>query len=160
MAPRLQTAERAARGKLPTDVWWHTIVPTSSRERTGYPTQKTAWDRAPDRGRVVASRRARRGLVRRERNDAPPPLSSGGGSCSSTDQPAAIEVMRSRLAAVPGLRVITPLMRWRSSKPLAMIRPLNLVGPLAMISAGHLGRAASTSYSLRNRSRRGRGALR
>ena len=40
MAPSLQTAERAARGKLPTDVWWHTIVPTNSRERTGYPTQK------------------------------------------------------------------------------------------------------------------------
>ena len=40
MAPRLQTPERAARGKLPTDVWWHTIVPTTSRERTGYPTQK------------------------------------------------------------------------------------------------------------------------
>ncbi len=40
MAPGLQTAERAAMGKLPTDVWWHTIVPTSGRERTGYPTQK------------------------------------------------------------------------------------------------------------------------
>jgi site-specific DNA-methyltransferase (adenine-specific) len=40
MAPSLQTAERAARGKSPTDVWWHTIVPTNSRERTGYPTQK------------------------------------------------------------------------------------------------------------------------
>ena len=40
MAPRLQTPERAARGKLPTDVWWNTIVPTASRERTGYPTQK------------------------------------------------------------------------------------------------------------------------
>ena len=40
MAPSLQTAERAARGKTPTDVWWHTIVPTNSRERTGYPTQK------------------------------------------------------------------------------------------------------------------------
>src|SRR5919205_2005283 len=40
MAPGLQTAERAARGKLPTDVWWHTIVPTNGRERTGYPTQK------------------------------------------------------------------------------------------------------------------------
>ena len=40
MAPSLQTPERAARGKLPTDVWWNTIVPTSSRERTGYPTQK------------------------------------------------------------------------------------------------------------------------
>jgi site-specific DNA-methyltransferase (adenine-specific) len=40
MAPGLQTPERAARGKTPTDVWWHTIVPTNSRERTGYPTQK------------------------------------------------------------------------------------------------------------------------
>ena len=40
MAPSLQTPERAARGKLPTDVWWHTIVPTNARERTGYPTQK------------------------------------------------------------------------------------------------------------------------
>ena len=40
MAPGLVTAEKAARGKLPTDVWWHTIVPTNGRERTGYPTQK------------------------------------------------------------------------------------------------------------------------
>ncbi|MGI6877217.1 DNA-methyltransferase [Microbacterium sp. gxy059] len=40
MAPGLVDAEKAARGKLPTDVWWHTIVPTSGSERTGYPTQK------------------------------------------------------------------------------------------------------------------------
>jgi len=40
MAPGLVTAEKAARGKLPTDVWWHTIVPTGGREKTGYPTQK------------------------------------------------------------------------------------------------------------------------
>lgn len=40
MAPGLVTAEKAARGKLPTDVWWHTIVPTTGREKTGYPTQK------------------------------------------------------------------------------------------------------------------------
>ena len=40
MAPGLQTPERARRGKVPTDVWWNTIVPTNSRERTGYPTQK------------------------------------------------------------------------------------------------------------------------
>ncbi len=40
MAPGLVTAAKAARGKLPTDVWWHTIVPTSGREKTGYPTQK------------------------------------------------------------------------------------------------------------------------
>jgi len=40
MAPGLVGAEKAARGKLPTDTWWHTIVPTNSREKTGYPTQK------------------------------------------------------------------------------------------------------------------------
>jgi site-specific DNA-methyltransferase (adenine-specific) len=40
MAPGLVTKEKAARGKTPTDVWWHTIVPTSGREKTGYPTQK------------------------------------------------------------------------------------------------------------------------
>jgi site-specific DNA-methyltransferase (adenine-specific) len=40
MAPGLVTPEKAARGKLPTDVWWHTIVPTNGHEKTGYPTQK------------------------------------------------------------------------------------------------------------------------
>jgi site-specific DNA-methyltransferase (adenine-specific) len=40
MAPGLVTAEKVAKGKLPTDVWWHTIVPTTGREKTGYPTQK------------------------------------------------------------------------------------------------------------------------
>ena len=40
MAPGLVGPEKAARGKLPTDVWWHTIVPTSGAEKTGYPTQK------------------------------------------------------------------------------------------------------------------------
>ncbi|HWH26712.1 MAG TPA: site-specific DNA-methyltransferase [Pseudolysinimonas sp.] len=40
MAPGLVTPEKVARGKLPTDVWWHTIVTTNGSERTGYPTQK------------------------------------------------------------------------------------------------------------------------
>jgi site-specific DNA-methyltransferase (adenine-specific) len=40
MAPGLVGAEKAARGKRPTDVWFHTIVPTTGREKTGYPTQK------------------------------------------------------------------------------------------------------------------------
>jgi site-specific DNA-methyltransferase (adenine-specific) len=40
MAPGLVTPEKVALGKLPTDVWWHTIVPTNGREKTGYPTQK------------------------------------------------------------------------------------------------------------------------
>jgi site-specific DNA-methyltransferase (adenine-specific) len=40
MAPGLVGPEKAARGKLPTDTWWHTIVPTNGSEKTGYPTQK------------------------------------------------------------------------------------------------------------------------
>ena len=40
MAPGLVTEEKARLGKTPTDVWWHTIVPTTGREKTGYPTQK------------------------------------------------------------------------------------------------------------------------
>jgi site-specific DNA-methyltransferase (adenine-specific) len=40
MAPSLVGPEKAARGKLPTDVWWNTIVATSGKEKTGYPSQK------------------------------------------------------------------------------------------------------------------------
>ena len=40
MAPGLVGPEKAARGKRPTDVWFHTIVPTVGAEKTGYPTQK------------------------------------------------------------------------------------------------------------------------
>ena len=40
MAPGLVGAKKAARGKTPTDVWWHTIVSPTGKEKTGYPTQK------------------------------------------------------------------------------------------------------------------------
>ncbi|MGH8861107.1 MAG: DNA-methyltransferase [Jatrophihabitantaceae bacterium] len=40
MAPGLVGPEKAALGKLPTDVWWHTIVSPTGAEKTGYPTQK------------------------------------------------------------------------------------------------------------------------
>jgi site-specific DNA-methyltransferase (adenine-specific) len=40
MAPGLVGPDKAARGKTPTDTWWHTIVSPSGREKTGYPTQK------------------------------------------------------------------------------------------------------------------------
>ena len=40
MAPGLVGPEKAARGKTPTDVWWHTIVSPNGKEKTGYPTQK------------------------------------------------------------------------------------------------------------------------
>jgi len=40
MAPGLVGPDKAERGKTPTDTWWHTIVPTNGKEKTGYPTQK------------------------------------------------------------------------------------------------------------------------
>jgi site-specific DNA-methyltransferase (adenine-specific) len=40
MAPGLVGREKAEKGKTPTDTWWHTIVPTNGKEKTGYPTQK------------------------------------------------------------------------------------------------------------------------
>ncbi|MBI5292937.1 MAG: site-specific DNA-methyltransferase [Chloroflexi bacterium] len=40
MAPGLVGPEKAARGKTPTDVWWHTVVSPTGQEKTGYPTQK------------------------------------------------------------------------------------------------------------------------
>ncbi len=40
MAPGLVGPDKAARGKTPTDTWWHTIVSPTGKEKTGYPTQK------------------------------------------------------------------------------------------------------------------------
>lgn len=40
MSPGLVGEEKARIGKTITDTWWHTIVPTNSKEKTGYPTQK------------------------------------------------------------------------------------------------------------------------
>jgi site-specific DNA-methyltransferase (adenine-specific) len=101
MAPGLVTAEKAARGKLPTDVWWHTIVPTSGAEKTGYPTQK------PEgivRRMVLASTRP---------GDWCLDFFAGSGTLGAVarslgrryvlidSSPDAVEVMRARLAAVP-----------------------------------------------------------
>jgi len=107
MAPGLVTAEKAARGKLPTDVWWHTIVPTNGREKTGYPTQK------PE------------GIVRRMVQASTRPgewcldFFAGSGTLGAVaarlgrhyvlidSNPEAVEIMRGRLARVRG--EMTPL---------------------------------------------------
>jgi site-specific DNA-methyltransferase (adenine-specific) len=99
MAPGLVSAEKAARGKRPTDVWFHTIVPTNGREKTGYPTQK------PEgvlRRMVAASSRAGGWCL-------DPFAGSGtlGAVCQGLGRrfvlvdrnPVAIEVMRGRLAS-------------------------------------------------------------
>jgi site-specific DNA-methyltransferase (adenine-specific) len=98
MAPGLVTAEKAARGKRPTDVWFHTIVPTNGREKTGYPTQK------PEGViRRIVSASARPGGWCLD-----PFAGSGtlGAVCQKLDRrfvlvdvnPTAIEVIRGRLA--------------------------------------------------------------
>jgi site-specific DNA-methyltransferase (adenine-specific) len=40
LAEKLVGLQKAARGKVPTDVWWNTIVSPTGKEKTGYPTQK------------------------------------------------------------------------------------------------------------------------
>lgn len=100
MAPGLVTHEKAARGKLPTDVWWHTIVPTGGAEKTGYPTQK------PEgivRRMVCASSRP---------GDWCLDFFAGSGTLGAVaaklgrryvlvdSNPRAVEVMRSRLSSI------------------------------------------------------------
>lgn len=103
MAPGLVTTEKAERGKLPTDVWWHTIVSPTGTEKTGYPTQKPI------------------GVLRRiigastEPGDwvLDPFAGSGTTGAAATElgrrfvlmdeSPAAVEVIRRRL---PGLAVV------------------------------------------------------
>jgi site-specific DNA-methyltransferase (adenine-specific) len=100
MAPGLVGPEKAARGKLPTDTWWHTIVPTNGKEKTGYPTQKPL------------------GILRRivQASSRPGDLVldffAGSGTTGAAclefgrrfilvdDNPQAIEVMRRRFAGV------------------------------------------------------------
>jgi site-specific DNA-methyltransferase (adenine-specific) len=102
MAPGLVTPEKAAMGKLPTDVWWHTIVPTSGQEKTGYPTQK------PE------------GIVRRMVGASTRPgdwcldFFAGSGTLGAVaaqlgrhyvlidSNPEAVEIMRARLGGVEG----------------------------------------------------------
>ena len=101
MAPGLVTPEKAARGKRPTDVWFHTIVPTNGREKTGYPTQKPEGVLR----RIVAASSRPGGWC------LDPFAGSGtlGAVCRELgrrfvlidDSPVAIDVMRSRLASAP-----------------------------------------------------------
>ena len=98
MAPDLVGPEKAKQGKTPTDVWWHTIVPTNGRERTGYPTQKPlgVLDRLvrvhSDPGDVVLDCFAGSGTT----GEAAARL--GRRFLLVDDNPAAIDVMRERLA--------------------------------------------------------------
>ena len=103
LAPGLVGPEKAARGKLPTDTWWHTIVPTNSRERTGYPTQKPV---GILRRVVVASSRPGDLVM-----DVFAGSGTTGAACLATgrrfvlvdDNPQALDVMKKRFAGVDGI---------------------------------------------------------
>jgi site-specific DNA-methyltransferase (adenine-specific) len=106
MAPGLVGEVKAARGKLPTDTWWHTIVATNGKEKTGYPTQKPL------------------GVLRRILLASSNPgdtvldffAGSGttGAACLELDRqfvlvdnnPQSLDVMRNRFAGIPGIEWI------------------------------------------------------
>jgi site-specific DNA-methyltransferase (adenine-specific) len=98
LAPGLVGPEKAARGKTPTDTWWQTIVPPSSKERTGYPTQKPV---AIAR-RIISASSPPGGLVA----DFFAGSGTVGAACLETgrrfllvdDHPDAIKVMRERFS--------------------------------------------------------------
>jgi len=103
LAPGLVGPAKAARGKLPTDSWWSTIVPTRGAERTGYPTQK------PLRiaRRIVAASSRPGDLVL----DCFAGSGTTGAACLELgrrfllvdDNPAALRVMARRFARVDGI---------------------------------------------------------
>jgi site-specific DNA-methyltransferase (adenine-specific) len=103
MAPGLVGPEKAARGKVPTDTWWHTIVPTNSRERTGYPTQKPLGVLS----RIVAASSNPGDLVL----DFFAGSGTTGAACLALgrpfvlvdNNPQALDVMARRFAGVPGI---------------------------------------------------------
>jgi site-specific DNA-methyltransferase (adenine-specific) len=103
MAPGLVGPEKAARGKLPTDTWWHTIVSPTGKEKLGYPTQKPL----PILRRIVAASSPRGGLVL--------DFFAGSGTTGAAalaedrrfalidDHPDAIAVMKRRFAGESGV---------------------------------------------------------
>ena len=106
MAPGLVGPEKAARGKLPTDTWWYTIVSPTGKEKTGYPTQKPLGILK----RIVAASSRPGALVL--------DFFAGSGTTGAAayalgrdfllidNNPEALEVMRRRLAHVPNLEIV------------------------------------------------------
>ncbi len=117
MAPGLVGPEKAARGKLPTDTWWQTIVPPGGKERTGYPTQKPV---AVLR-RIVSASCPPGGLVA--------DFFAGSGTAGAAalelgrrfllvdSNPEAVEVMARRLAAGGGGVVVEAVAGFSAAAP-------------------------------------------
>lgn len=108
MAPGLVGPEKAARGKLPTDTWWHTVVPTNGSQKTGYPTQKPLGvinrilRASSNPGDLVLDFFAGSGTVGESC------LQLGRGFILVDNNPEAIEVMRRRFQAHPDIEWILP----------------------------------------------------
>ncbi len=106
MAPGLVGPEKAARGKLPTDTWWHTIVSTNGAEKTGYPTQKPLGvinrilQASSNPGDLVLDFFAGSGTV------GAACLKLGREFILVDDNPQAIEVMAKRFAGFPEIEWI------------------------------------------------------
>lgn len=103
MAPGLVGPDKAERGKTLTDTWWHTIVPTNGREKTGYPTQKPLGVLK----RIIQVSSPMNGLVL----DFFAGSGTTGAACLELgrrfllvdDNPQALEVMAQRFSTVPNI---------------------------------------------------------
>jgi site-specific DNA-methyltransferase (adenine-specific) len=106
MAPGLVGPEKAARGKLPTDTWWQTIVPPGGTERTGYPSQKPVAvlrrvvSASCPVGGVVADFFAGSGTT------GAAALELGRRFLLVDSNPEAVAVMARRLGGAPGVEVV------------------------------------------------------
>ncbi len=103
MAPGLVGPEKAARGKLPTDTWWHTIVSPTGTEKLGYPTQKPLGIVS----RIVRASSPRGGLVldffAGSGTTGEAALQAGRNFLLVDQNPEAIDVMRRRFASYPNV---------------------------------------------------------
>lgn len=122
MAPGLVGPAKAARGKTPTDVWWHTIVSPTGKEKTGYPTQKPLG---------ILSR-----IVRVHSNPGERLLDffAGSGTLGEAaarvgrdcvlidDNPEAIRVMQRRFAALPNVEIRSPVPNGSLHRPCGITR--------------------------------------
>jgi site-specific DNA-methyltransferase (adenine-specific) len=119
MAPALAGPEKAARGKLPTDTWWHTIVSPTGKEKLGYPTQKPlgvvrrAIQASSRPGGIVLDAFAGSGTT------GAAALAEGRRFILVDTLPNAIAVMKRRFAAEPGIEFVEPTQRSAEPEPLA-----------------------------------------
>lgn len=101
MAPGLVGPEKAAKGKLPTDTWWHTIVSPTGKEKTGYPTQKPLGilkriiQASSNPGEIVLDFFAGSGTT------GAAALELGRNFLLVDDNPQAIDVMKERFSGQP-----------------------------------------------------------